>query len=45
MLDCTMVAVSDHLMPQAEGLSCYSMYSHALLLALSDPYAQSVRQI
>ena len=45
MLDCTMVAVSDHLMPKAEGLSCYSMYSHALLLALSDPYAQSVRQI
>ncbi len=45
MLDCTMAAVSDHLMPDAEGLSCYSMYSHALLMALADPYALSVRQV
>ncbi|MEO9136730.1 MAG: hypothetical protein ABI316_09005 [Casimicrobiaceae bacterium] len=45
MLDCTMAAVSDHLMPDAEGLSCYSTYSHALLMALADPYALSVRQI
>lgn len=45
MLDCTMAAVSDHLMPDAEGLSCYSTYSHGLLLALADPYAMSVRQI
>jgi hypothetical protein len=45
MLDCTTAAVSDHLMPDAEGLSCYSMYSHALLLALADPYALTVRQI
>ncbi|HEX6138761.1 MAG TPA: hypothetical protein VF059_13995 [Casimicrobiaceae bacterium] len=45
MLDCTMAAVSDQLMPDAEGLSCYSMYSHALLLGLADPYALSVRQI
>ena len=45
MLDCAMVAVSDHLMPEAEGLSCYSTYSHALLLALADPYALGVRHI
>ncbi|HSC24466.1 MAG TPA: hypothetical protein VLG08_12180 [Casimicrobiaceae bacterium] len=45
MLDCATAAVSDHLMPGAEGLSCYSTYSHALLLALADPYALSVRQI
>lgn len=45
MLDCAMASVSDHLMPDAEGLSCYSTYSHALLLALADPYALSVRQI
>lgn len=45
MLECAVTSVSDHLMPDAEGLSCYSMYSHALLLALADPYALSVRQI
>ena len=45
MLDCTMTAVSDNLMPLAEGLSCYSTYSHALLLGLADPYALTVRQI
>jgi hypothetical protein len=45
MLDCAMAAVSDHLMPDADGLSCYSTYSHGLLLALADPYAMSVRQI
>jgi hypothetical protein len=45
MLDCAMARVSDHLMPNAEGLSCYSTYSHGLLLALADPYALSVRQI
>ena len=45
MLDCAMAAVSDHLMPDAEGLSCYSTYSHGLLLALADPYALTVRQI
>jgi len=45
MLDCATTAVSDHLMPEAEGLSCYSTYTHALLLALADPYALSVRQI
>ena len=45
MLDCAMASVSDHLMPDAENLSCYSTYSHGLLLALADPYALSVRQI
>ena len=45
MLDCAMASVSDHLMPDAENLSCYSTYSHGLLLALADPYAMSVRQV
>jgi len=45
MLECTTAGVSDSLMPDAEGLSCYSTYSHALLLGLADPYALSVRQI
>ena len=45
MLDCTMTSVSDQLMPDAEGLCCYSTYSHAMLLALADPYAMTVRQI
>ncbi|MGE5169847.1 MAG: hypothetical protein ACM3JC_05685 [Rudaea sp.] len=45
MLDCAMAAVSDHLLPDADGLSCYSMYSHALLLSLADPCALTVRQI
>jgi len=45
MLDCAMAGVSDHLMPDAEGLSCYSTYSHALLLALADPYALGVRNL
>ena len=45
MLDCAMAKVSDPLMPNAEGLSCYSTYSHALLLALADPYSLTVRQI
>ncbi len=45
MLECTTVAVSDPLVPDAAGLCCFSMYSHALLLALADPYAMSVREI
>jgi cyclic-di-GMP-binding protein len=45
MLDCTTAAVSDPMLPDAEGLSCYSMYSHALLFGLADPYALSARQI
>jgi hypothetical protein len=45
LLDCTTAGVSDPLMPDAEGLSCYSMYSHALLLGLADPYALTVREI
>lgn len=45
MLDCTMAGVSDQLMPDADGVSCYSTYSHALLLGLADPYALTVRQI
>ena len=45
MLECATVRVSDPQIPDAEGLSCYSMYSHALLIALADPYALTVRQI
>ncbi|MEP7208199.1 MAG: hypothetical protein ABI920_14775 [Casimicrobiaceae bacterium] len=45
LLGCTGSAVSDELMPGAVGLSCYSTYSHALLLALADPCAMSVKQI
>jgi hypothetical protein len=45
MLDCAMARVSDHLMPDAEGLSCYSTYTHGLLMALADPYGLTVRQI
>ncbi len=45
MLDCATVGVSDPLIPDAAGLSCYSTYSHALLFALADPYAMSARQI
>lgn len=45
MLDCTVTAVSDDLNPHAVGTSCYSMYMHALLLGLADPFSMSVRQI
>lgn len=45
MLDCAVAAVSDDAAPNAVGVSCYSTYSHALLLALADPCAMSVRQI
>ena len=40
-----MTSVSDNLLPNAVGISCYSTYSHALLLGLADPYSMSVRQI
>ena len=45
MLECQVGAVSDELMPNAIGLSCYSTHSHALLLNLADPCAMTVRQI
>jgi hypothetical protein len=45
MLDCAVTAVSDNLISNGVGISCYSMYSHALLLALADPYAMTVKQI
>ncbi len=37
MLDCAVTAVSDDLMPHAVGMSCYSTYSHALLLGARRP--------
>jgi hypothetical protein len=45
MLECAVQAVSDDLAPDAVGISCYSTYSHALLLALADPCSMTVRQI
>src|SRR5262249_36622089 len=45
MLGCSEAAVSDPLIPHGIGISCYSTYSHALLLALPDPCAMSVKQI
>ncbi len=45
ILECAVTAVSDELMPNAIGVSCYSTYCHALLLDLADPCAMSVRQI
>jgi hypothetical protein len=45
MLDCAVTAVSDDATPNAVGVSCYSTYSHAILLALADPCAMTVRQI
>ena len=45
ILECTVTAVSDDLMPNAVGVSCYSTYAHALLLQLADPCALTVRQI
>jgi hypothetical protein len=45
MLECAVTAVSDDLMQNAVGISCYSTYSHALLLGLADPCTMSVRQI
>jgi hypothetical protein len=44
-LDCAVTAISDDLIPNAVGISCYSTYSHALLLGLADPCAMSVKQI
>jgi len=45
MLDCAVSAVSDNLTPNGVGISCYSTYSHALLLGLADPCSMSVKQI
>ena len=45
ILECTVSAVSDELAPSAIGISCYSTYSHALLLQLADPCSLTVRQI
>lgn len=45
ILECAVSAVSDDLMPNALGLSCYSTYAHALLLDLADPCSMTVRQI
>ena len=45
MLDSAVTSVSDNLISNAVGISCYSTYCHALLLGLADPCAMSVKQI
>ena len=45
VLECAVTAVSDPAPPNAIGISCYSTYSHALLLGLADLCAMSVKQI
>jgi len=45
MLECAVTSVSDDLMGNAVGISCYSTYTHALLFGLADPCAMSVKQI
>jgi hypothetical protein len=45
MLECAVTSVSDDLMPNGVGISCYSTYCHALLLGLADPCAMTVKQI
>jgi hypothetical protein len=45
ILECGVSAVTDELMPNAIGISCYSTYCHAILLDLADPCSMSVRQI
>ncbi len=45
MLECAVTGVTDNLSPHAVGMSCFSTYSHALLLGLADPCAMSVKQI
>jgi cyclic-di-GMP-binding protein len=45
MLDCAVTAVTDEQMPFGVGTSCFSTFSHALLLGLADPCSMSVRQI
>jgi hypothetical protein len=45
ILECTVTAVSDELAPNAIGISCYSTYSHALLMQVADPCSMTVRQI
>lgn len=45
IMDCTSIAVDDPYMADSAGVSCYSTYSHVLLLALADPYSLSVREL
>src|SRR5262245_14355045 len=44
-LNCAGTAVTDPLMPNDAGVSCYSTYTHALLLGLAEPDAMSIKQI
>ncbi|CAG0989150.1 hypothetical protein BURK2_02282 [Burkholderiales bacterium] len=45
MLQCADNVVKDKLIPGAGSVSCYSTYSHALLLAAADPFGMSARQL
>ena len=44
MFDVASLALRDKLLPYAEAISCYSTYSHALLLARADPCAMSAAE-
>jgi hypothetical protein len=44
MLECAVTAVTDDLIVSGVGTSCYSTYTHALLLGLADPCAMTVKQ-
>ncbi len=45
MLQCADNVVKDKLIPGAGSVSCYSTYSHALLLGAADPFGMSARQL
>jgi hypothetical protein len=45
LLECAATAITDDLASSPGGVSCYSTYSHALLLGLADPCAMSVKQV
>ena len=44
MFDVASLAIRDKLLPYAEAISCYSTYSHALLLARADPCAMTAAE-
>jgi hypothetical protein len=45
MLQCTDNMVKDKLIPAAGTVSCYSTYSHALLIGSADPFGLTARQL
>ncbi len=45
MLQCADNMVKDKLIPAAGAVSCYSTYSHALLIDAADPFGLTARQL